>query len=448
MSFPRYEKYKESGVQWLGEVPSHWEVVPLKALASCNDEVLSESTVGEMEIQYVEISGVDANQGIIEVTVVSFAEAPSRARRCVKDGDVLVSTVRTYLRAITPVKMPPENMIASTGFAVIRPRSVHSEFLGYLCGSEFVVGEIISRSVGVSYPAINSGDLMRVRVALPNCTTEQSAIAAFLDRATVKIDALVAEHEKLIALMKEKRQAVISHAVTKGLDPSAPMKDSGIEWLGKVPAHWEIKCLKYAATGVEGIQMGPFGGMLLDLESEDTGYRVYGQQNTISGDFNLGNRWVTEERYYDLIKYELRTGDIVLTRKGSLGHARLIRDDISPGIIDSDTIRIRVDSTQINQNLLTLLFHEAQYVEGQIDATKRGAILSGINTETVANLMIVLPPRSEQDVLLGHLRQILSRIDSLITEAHRAIALLKEHRTALISAAVTGKIDLRGRGAL
>ena len=195
MSLPRYASYKDSGVEWLGEVPSHWEVKPLKVFASCNDEVLSESTAPGFEIEYVEISDVTLGLGITGSTTYAFASAPSRARRVVRPGDVVVSTVRTYLRAIAQVHEPPPNLVVSTGFAVLRPRAAHPGFLGYALQSEVTVSEIISRSVGVSYPAINSSDLMRLSFAAPTLP-EQRAIAAFLDRETAKIDALIEAQER------------------------------------------------------------------------------------------------------------------------------------------------------------------------------------------------------------------------------------------------------------
>lgn len=217
MSFPRYSAYKDSGVEWLGEVPSHWALKPVKAVVTCNDEVLDESTPADHEIEYVEISGVDANEGITETTSVSFGEAPSRARRRVQDGDVIVSTVRTYLRAIAPIADPPGNMIVSTGFAVVRPRSVNSAFLGYLFRTEFLIAEVIARSVGVSYPAINASVLMSLDVPLPP-SEEQTAIATFLDCETVKLNTLVGESEQAITLLQERRTALISAAVTGKID--------------------------------------------------------------------------------------------------------------------------------------------------------------------------------------------------------------------------------------
>ena len=143
-------------------MPAHWTLKPVKAIASCNDEVLSESTPEEFEIDYVEISDVAYGQGITSATTMPFGAAPSRARRRVADGDVLISTVRTYLRAIAPLSKPSANLIASTGFAVIRPRSLHSGYLGYALQSEYFISKVISSSVGVSYPAINASQLMGI----------------------------------------------------------------------------------------------------------------------------------------------------------------------------------------------------------------------------------------------------------------------------------------------
>lgn len=166
------------------------------------------------------------------------------------------------------------------------------------------------------------------RPAIPLLETQQR-IAAFLDEKVAQIDGLIEKKRFLLDRLAEKRQAVITQAVTKGLNPTAPMKDSGIDWLGEIPAHWEIKRLKYLVRDVVGLQMGPFGGMLTDLSPEPTGFKLYGQENTISGNFKLGDRWIEEERFYDLVRYQLHAGDLVITRKGSLG--RLPGESGSPG---------------------------------------------------------------------------------------------------------------------
>lgn len=208
---------KNSGIEWLDQVPAHWEVKPIKAVASYNDDILTEATPPDHEIAYVEISDVQAGVGIAGSTAYAFSDAPSRARRRVQCGDIIVSTVRTYLRAIAAVTAPADNMIVSTGFAVIRPRAINSRFIGYALLAEHTINEIIARSVGISYPAINASDLVRIPVSVPPLA-EQVAIATFLDRATAKIDALLNAAEEAIALLQERRAALIAAAVTGKID--------------------------------------------------------------------------------------------------------------------------------------------------------------------------------------------------------------------------------------
>ncbi|WP_221775401.1 restriction endonuclease subunit S [Pseudomonas sp. MSSRFD41] len=320
---------------------------------------------------------------------------------------------------------------------------VSSRFLAYCLESFSFRTQLRMGVKGVKVFSVTQ-EILRGGIAWLPTMAEQTQIARFLDHETARIDALIEEQQRLIELLKEKRQAVISHAVTKGLDPTVPMKDSGVEWLGEVPAHWAIKRLKQLVLDAAGIQMGPFGGMLVDLDDSDTGYKVYGQENTISGDFSSGNRWIPESRYVALSNYYLEVGDIVLTRKGSLGNCRRISLLPQAGIIDSDTIRVRVQSQIINPDYLELLLHEAGYISTQLGLVKRGAILSGLNSEIIANLVIVVPPPEGQEELLLEIKAASSRFDQGISDCEHAVGLLRERRSALISAAVTGKIDVRG----
>ena len=246
-----YPAYKSSSVEWLGNIPAHWEARRLKYLATVNDEALPETTDPDMEITYVDIGNVDSVEGITGTKDLVFEDAPSRARRIVRQGDVIISTVRTYLKAIARIEPTDVNLIVSTGFAVVRPRCLDKGFVAYALSSPYFVDRAVAHSVGVSYPAINASELVCLDVAYPSLS-EQRAIAAFLDRVTARIDALVAKKERLITLLQEKRTALITRAVTRGLDPDASMKDSGVEWLGQIPAHWEVKRLKWAVTFQRG----------------------------------------------------------------------------------------------------------------------------------------------------------------------------------------------------
>lgn len=434
MSFQRYERYKESGVEWLGEVPEGWGVKPVKAVSTCNDDVLEDSTPADFEIEYVEISGVSADRGIMEATTVPFGAAPSRARRRVKDGDVIVSTVRTYLRAIAPVIKPAGNMIVSTGFAVVRPRSIQSSFLGYLFRSEFMISGVIARSVGVSYPAINASELIRLKVPIPPLP-EQHTIAAFLDRETGKIDALVAEQERLIALLKEKRQAVISHAVTKGLNPDAPMKDSGIEWLGEVPVGWEVVPLKHISPFIAvGIVVNPSEC----LSDEGLPFIYGGDIREGSIDFN-GARRISFENSVKNSKTILRAGDLLTVRVGAPGVTAVVPPECDGGNCASVML---VRQGDFDSQWLCYVMNN-RVVRHQVEIVQYGAAQEQFNISHAVNFLIITPPRQEQSAIVTFLDNETAKIDTLVGEAQQAIGLLKERRSALISAAVTGKIDVR-----
>ena len=313
MSFPRYPRYVASGVAWLGDIPAHWRVLPLKAVATCNDDVLPESTAEGTLIEYLEISGVEAGRGITQTETLTFGSAPSRARRVVHHGDVLISTVRTYLRAIATVANPPENLIASTGFAAIRPKAVQPGFLGHLLHCEYLISAVIARSVGISYPAINASDLMYLKGPFPPFE-EQGAIAAFLDRETAKIDTLVEEQRRLIDLLKEKRQAVISRAVTKGLNPNVPTRDSGVEWLGLIPKHWDSGTLtRVADRVVVGIAEAATHAYA------DEGVAILRSTNIRAGKIVGEILYVTPEFAEGRATKLINAGDLVTVRTGNAG---------------------------------------------------------------------------------------------------------------------------------
>jgi type I restriction enzyme S subunit len=206
-------KFKVSDIEWLSEVPEHWEEKALKYVCTINDQTLPETTDPEYELNYVDIGSIDKTLGIVNKEKYIFEEAPSRARRIVKDGDILVSTVRTYLRAIAPVIEPEDNLIVSTGFAVIRPQKINSEYLSFLLRSKYFVEKVVSMSVGVSYPAINASALGKIKIPIPE-QKEQIQISVFLKKESSSIDKLVELTEKHIEKLQEYKTALISSVVT------------------------------------------------------------------------------------------------------------------------------------------------------------------------------------------------------------------------------------------
>lgn len=209
---------KESGVEWLGKIPKHWEVKQLKFVTTCNDETLNEATEPDKEILYIDISNVSLIEGIKYKESMTFENSPSRARRIVKDGDVIISTVRTYLKAITQIKDAEDNLVVSTGFAVLRSKpEITPDFLNYWIQSSGFISSIVSNSVGVSYPAITATDLIKLPIVVFS-KTEQKHISAYLDIMLKKNHDMQSLHINCITKLKEYRSTLITQAVTGKID--------------------------------------------------------------------------------------------------------------------------------------------------------------------------------------------------------------------------------------
>jgi|GEM_PF-83953 len=444
--YKSYPEYKDSRIEWLGDIPSHWSVKQLKFLCSCNDEVLTDSTNEEFEIEYIDIGSVSATQGVLKTESFLFGRSPSRARRIVRDGDVIISTVRTYLEAIASISNPPDNLIVSTGFAVIRPNKLLDKgYSAYFLRAEGFIKEIVARSVGVSYPAINASDLVNIKGPVPDFH-EQQKIASFLDHETAKIDTLIEKQQQLIKLLKEKRQAVISHAVTKGLNPNAPMRDSGVEWLGEVPAHWikKIKLLNLSESNRGSFVNGPFGSDLLADELRDEGVPVvYIRDIKRLGYKRKSTVCVTPAKAEQLNVCKVTSGDVIISKVGDPpGDACIYPEGEVDAIITQDVIRIRVDRSVVNPEYLVMLLNSdfGQMVMNDIsvEGTRKRVSLGDFKATK-----FVIPSLNDQDNIVDYVHKQCKNMDTLISKSENAVRLIRERRTALISAAVTGKIDVR-----
>ena len=433
MTFLRYPAYKDSGVAWLGEIPSQWEIKPIKHVVTCNDEVLGESTPPNTELRYIEISDVSETQGVTNVQSIIFEDAPSRARRITQTGDIIISTVRTYLKAIAKIDYSLEGVIVSTGFAVLRPQNgVDVGFLSHAMRAPHFLDMVVAHSVGISYPAINTSDLIGFKLPFPPLP-EQHAIAAFLDAETARIDTLVAKQVSLIATLQEKRRALISHVVTKGLDPAAPMKDSGVPWLGEVPKHWEVKAIKWLSPVQRGASPRPIDDpKYFDDEGEYAWVRI--ADVTAAED---GYLRITTQRLSPLgssLSVKLDPGALFLSIAGSVGKPCIscIKACIHDGFVYFPHLRE-------NNKFLFYIFEAGTAFQG---LGKLGTQLN-LNTDTVGSIRIGVPPKVEQDAIVAFIERESDRVDTLITKSQEMIAVLREHRTALVAAAVTGQIDVR-----
>ena len=204
-------KMKDSGVEWIGEIPEDWDVYQLKHFCTYNNESLSEKTNKYLKIKYIEISDVNFENGVIRFEEYNFSNAPSRARRIARKGDIIISTVRTYLKSIASIDF--DYIIVSTGFCVIRSKNINTKFLKYAVSSDSFMTNIIRNSVGASYPSISSNTLMGQKFPVPHLS-EQKRIAGYLDDTTSHIDSSISQCEKMISLLQERKQIIINDVVT------------------------------------------------------------------------------------------------------------------------------------------------------------------------------------------------------------------------------------------
>lgn len=429
---PKYAHYKESGIEWLGEIPSHWLIKQLKFATTCNDETLNEATEPDKEILYVDISNVSLTEGIGHKERMIFENSPSRARRIVKDGDIIISTVRTYLKAITQIRNAEENLVVSTGFAVLRHKpEIVPNFLGYWVQSNGFISSIVANSVGVSYPAINATDLIRLPIIiLPK--EEQKAIVSFLDKKIAQIDTLISKQEMLLEKLAEQRIALISHAVTKGINPDVEMKESGVEWLGKIPSHWKFVSIKHLTQVKRGASPRPINNPeYFDDNGEYAWVRI--------ADVTNSNKYLIEttqrlSQFGSSFSVKLQPNSIFLSIAGSVG--KPIITQIKVCIHDGF---VYFPDWQHSIEFLYYIFESGQPYLG---LGKLGTQLN-LNTDTVGNIKIGLPSLKEQKAIVSFLDKKIDKINCTELSLYECITKLKEYRSALITQAVTGKIDVR-----
>ncbi|MDY7115529.1 restriction endonuclease subunit S [Halomonas sp. SSL-5] len=443
MSFPKYPEYKDSGVEWLGEVPAHWEVKRLRYVAELNpskSEVRSLPAESSVSFIPMEAVGEDGALSLDQMRPIGEVLA---GYTYVREGDVSIAKITPcFENGKGAVMRGLENRVGfgTTELIVMRPKArlTTSNYLYRVVSSEpfRVLGE--SSMYGAGGQKRVPDDFVRnFTIAWPPYQ-EQAVIQAFLDHETARIDALVEEQQRLIVLLKEKRQAVISHAVTKGLDPDVPMKDSGVEWLGKVPAHWEVSRLKHVTDRIidcpHETPVYDLDGDFLVIRTADLEYGVLDPQlmyRLDEGQYKSRTRRST-----------LGCGDIVYGREGERwGHAALVPEN-DKYCLGQRMMQFIPSHDMCPEFLMWQLNSDNVYRQGDVDVV--GATSPHVNVSTIKNYFISVPLKKEQLAISKFLNEESSAFDKLVHSANSIVALLKERRSALISAAVTGKIDVRG----
>lgn len=386
-------------------------------------DVLPEGTDPDHDFYYVDISAVDG-QGRISLPQqkIAFSNAPSRARRLTRPGDSIVSTVRTYLRAVALIPNYPPDLVASTGFAVLRSRNGDPRFLNYSLRSEPFIESVVARSVGVSYPAITASDMLAIETPCPS-PEDQRRIADFLDDRVSRIDRIIAARRGQVAAtdqLERSRWAQLDDALD-----DAP-------W---VPV----------ARVLQSISDGPFGSALSSKHYSDSGTRVIRLGNVGIGMFRDADKaYIPNDYGARLSQFAVNSGDVIMAGLGDerwpLGRSAVVPADIGPAIIKADCYRVRL-ADSISPTFAALVFSGPKS-ESETALLARGSTRARLNTDIARGRTLPLVSQGRQSEYVRAIREMRADVAATQTALSRSIELLTEYKQSLITAAVTGQLDV------
>lgn len=448
-----FQKHKLTGVDLIGGIPSGWRVEYMKNLGRFESSGIDKKIVeGEPLVQmvnYTDIYGnesrvIDGERELMTVSCPAWKVAEANLIR----GDLVFTPSSETTEDIGLSALILDDLKNTVfSYHVIRFRfseKLDHGFKKYLCNNNLVLQQFSSVAKGTTRQILDRNDFKNIIVVIPPIEL-QKQIADFLDLKTAKIDEVADKKQKLIDLLKEKRQALITQAVTKGLDPKAKMKPSGIDWLGEIPDEWEVKKLKYLVKAKRGaIKTGPFGSDLTRddyvFDQESSFAKIYTQQNIIENDLSLGDDYITKEKYLELIACTLEKDDVVLTTRGTLGRSMVFTAEAPMGIMHPCLLRVQLDERYCLKEFFQLLIQESHYFLEQLVYVSNATTIEVLYGDTLKPMQIALPSIVDQKKILEHVTQKSNRIDEMMKKVEMQTEKLQEYRQALITSVVTGKI--------
>jgi type I restriction enzyme, S subunit len=424
-----YAEYKESGLPWLGQVPGHWDVRRMKSSVM---NVIEQTVEMSSDEVYIALEHVESWTGKARPQLGSnlFTGQVKRFRQ----GDVLFGKLRPYLAKVTRIS---NDGVCAGEFFVLRPadKAVSSAYLEYQLRAKHTIDVINGSTFGAKMPRADWQFCGNLPIPLPP-PDEQAAIVRFLDWANGRLERAIRAKRKVIALLHEQKQAIIHRAVTRGLDPSVPLKPSGIPWLGEIPQHWEVWSFLRCT-----IERADYRGAT--PEKVDSGVFLVTAKNIRKGwiDYESSKEYVRSSDYAKIMRRGLpKKGDVLLTMEAPLGHFALIdREDIA---LAQRIVRFRLNAARLLPQF-ALLCLNSPYFQNQLAERATGSTAQGIKASKLPQLLVAFPSVSEQVVIVERVRCDCAPLDTVISRLEREINLLREYRTRLVADVVTGKLDVR-----
>ncbi|EEF79599.1 restriction endonuclease subunit S [Methylophaga thiooxydans] len=431
-----YSQYETVALPWFDTKPKEWMLTRLKFTSSINMGQSPNSDDCNDEGHGRPFLQGNAEFGMRTPKAKLFCEA---AKKTCSEGDVLLS-----VRApVGELNIANQEYGIGRGLCAITAQSVKADFMWWLLQAS--VSQLRAVATGSTFQAVSAEQVSNLTCLLP-AQSEQTQIATFLDRETAKIDRLIEKQQRLIKLLEEKRQAVISHAVTKGLNPDVPMKDSGVEWLGEIPSMWSIVQLRRGIDFLTDFEAnGSFAEVKKNVSLDtDNKYAWYVRATDLEHRrFGLvdGNRSCNEKSYSYLSKTTLDGGELLVAKRGEIGKVYLMPEIDCRATLAPNLYLIRLNDNFFPQ--FTYYWFISSYGKSELVNADKSTTIGALYKDDVRACIIPMPPVQEQILIVKHISERTDKIQRLITKVQKSIALSTERRAALISAAVTGKIDVR-----
>ena len=416
----RYDKYKDSGIAWIGEIPEHWKIKRVKNI--CSQTNIKENSKGN-PLPYIGLENIESGSGKY---VDTTSEVDGIANRFCKNN-VLFGKLRPYL---SKVYIAESDGICSTEFIVYDTKENDCHFIHKLLLSQSFIDVVNSSTYGAKMPRANSEFINNIYTQIPPIQ-EQQHISTYLDQKCSEIDELITLQEEMITKLQSYKQSVITEAVTKGLDKNVPLKDSGIEWIGEIPEHWEISKIKNHYNVI-------LGKMVERNNDSSTGGENYLCAANIK--WNGVDTEINKKMYFSDVekeKYLLQYNDVLIMEGGMAGTTCLYKNEFSPCYVQNSVNVCRAKKDFNNKFLYYWMY--VPYYNGYIDTICNKATIKHYTKEKVQNTPILIPPLSEQQSIADYLDQKCSEIDELISIKQQKIEKLKDYKKSLIFECVTGK---------
>lgn len=435
---------KDSGIKWIGKIPKEWEINKIKyeyriqtgfTPDTSNNEYYTDEN-GYTWISIADMSNVDNNGEIDESSImISEKYINEKHPQIVKKGSLLYS----FKLSVGKVAFAKKDLYTNEAIA-----SFNSDnYLRYLYYAAFLIEE--NANINIYGAKILNQDLIKNSITIIPDKKEQKLIASFLDGKVKKINEIIKDLNNQVNILKKYKKSLITEIVTRGLNPNAELKDSGVDWIGMIPKNWEYRKLKYILkNNCNNLKVGPFGSELSGDDFKDEGYWVYNQRCVLDKNFDNTDVYVNEQKFNELIGFKVFPDDILITTRGTIGKVAIVPKNAKTGILHTCLIRFVVDNNLISNQLVELIFNESSIITEQIYRQSNATTIEVIYSYNLKELLLPIIPIEEQQQIVKYLEKKRREIDNLISNKQMQIEKMEKYKKSLIYEYVTGKRRVKG----